>query len=143
MCILYTIVHVLYIFCWQLKPEELPKRWHSSVSPSNAATHLNHFDKQCVSKITNFDRYSTTPIALSAKQVVEFTLPNFNCWSPFIVYRDLVFINCQLMSALTSLERFGDEDPFFINWRSYKHCLQSEWPLLFWLGFCRNSGLNY
>ena len=55
---------VVYIFCWHSKPEELPKRWQSSVSPSNAATHLNHFD--------NFDRYSTTPIALSEKQVVEF-----------------------------------------------------------------------
>ena len=33
------------------------------------------------------------------------------------------------MSALASLERFGEEDPFFINWRSCRHCLQSEWPL--------------
>ena len=28
------------------------------------------------------------------------------------------FINWQLMSTVTSLERFGEEDPFFINWRS-------------------------
>ena len=42
---------------------------------------------------------------------------------------DLVFINWQLMSALASLERFGEEDHFFINWRSCRHCLQSEWPL--------------
>ena len=41
----------------------------------------------------------------------------------------IVFINWQLMSALASLERFGEEDPFFINWRSCRHCLQSEWPL--------------
>ena len=34
------------------------------------------------------------------------------------------------MSALASLERFGEEAPFFINWRSCKHCLQSEWPLV-------------
>ena len=34
------------------------------------------------------------------------------------------------MSALASLERFGEEDPLFINWRSRRHCLQSEWPLL-------------
>ena len=32
------------------------------------------------------------------------------------------------MSALANLERFGEEDPFSINWRSCRHCLQSEWP---------------
>ena len=31
------------------------------------------------------------------------------------------------MSALASLERFGEEDPSFINWRHY---LQSEQPLV-------------
>ena len=40
--------------------------------------------------------------------------------------RILFFINWQLMA---SLERFGEEDPFFINWRSCRLCLQSEWPL--------------
>ena len=34
------------------------------------------------------------------------------------------------MSAIASLKRFGEEDPFSINWRSCIHCLQSEWPLL-------------
>ena len=33
------------------------------------------------------------------------------------------------MSALTSLERFGEEDLAFINWRSCRRCLQKEWPL--------------
>ena len=33
------------------------------------------------------------------------------------------------MSALASLERFGEEDPFFKKWRSCWHCLQSEWAL--------------
>ena len=33
------------------------------------------------------------------------------------------------MSALASLERFGEEDLVFINWRSCRHCLQNEWPL--------------
>ena len=74
---------VVYIFCWHSKPEELPKRWQSSVSPSNAATHLNHFDNYCVSKTTNFDRYSTTPIALCEKQVVEFSFrtTKINGWT--------------------------------------------------------------
>ena len=40
--------------------------------------------------------------------------------------KDFVFVNWQLMSALTSLERIL----FFIKWRSCKHCLQSEWPLM-------------
>ena len=43
--------------------------------------------------------------------------------------RIFVSIKWQLMSALNSLERFGEEDPFFIKWRSCRHCLQSEWPL--------------
>ena len=46
-----------------------------------------------------------------------------------VLHKDLVFINGQLMSALASLERFGEEDPFFINWRSCRYCLQSEWAL--------------
>ena len=33
------------------------------------------------------------------------------------------------MTAFASLERFSEEDFFFINWRSCRHCLQSEWPL--------------
>ena len=45
------------------------------------------------------------------------------------LHKDLVFINWQLMSALASLERFGEEDIVFINWRSCRHCLQNEWPL--------------
>ena len=35
----------------------------------------------------------------------------------------------QLMSALTSLERFCEEDLVFINWRLCRHCLQNEWSL--------------
>ena len=34
------------------------------------------------------------------------------------------------MSALASLERFGEEDLVFINWRSCRHCLQNKWPLV-------------
>ena len=45
------------------------------------------------------------------------------------LHKDLVFINWQLMSALASLERFGEENLVFINWRSCRHCLQNEWPL--------------
>ena len=30
------------------------------------------------------------------------------------------------MSDLATLERFGKEDPFFINWRSCGHCLQAN-----------------
>ena len=36
------------------------------------------------------------------------------------------FIKLQLMSALGNLERFGEEDYFFINWRLCRHCLQSK-----------------
>ena len=32
----------------------------------------------------------------------------------------------QLMSALASLEMFGEEDLVFINWRLCRHCLQNE-----------------
>ena len=39
------------------------------------------------------------------------------------------FINLQLMSALASLEKFGEEDLVFINWRSCRNCLQNEWSL--------------
>ena len=35
----------------------------------------------------------------------------------------------QLMSALASLERFGEKDTFFKKWRSCRRCLQSEKPL--------------
>ena len=39
--------------------------------------------------------------------------------NPFIeltvLHKDLVFIKLQLMSALASLERFGEEDLVFIN----------------------------
>ena len=34
------------------------------------------------------------------------------------------------VSSLTSLERFGDKDFVFINWRLCRHCLQNEWPLV-------------
>ena len=34
------------------------------------------------------------------------------------------------MSALASLERFGEEYLVFLNWRSCRHCLQNEWPLV-------------
>ena len=34
------------------------------------------------------------------------------------------------MSALATSERFGAEYYFSINWRSRRHCLQSEWPLV-------------
>ena len=34
------------------------------------------------------------------------------------------------MSALASLERVGEEDLFFINWRWCRQCLQNEWPPL-------------
>ena len=33
--------------------------------------------------------------------------------------------------ALANLERFGEDDLVFINWRSCRHCLQNEWPLNF------------
>ena len=42
-----------------------------------------------------------------------------------VLHKDLVFINWHL----ASLESFGEEDPFFIKWRSFRHCLQSEWAL--------------
>ena len=35
------------------------------------------------------------------------------------------------MAALASLERFGEEYPDFLNWRSCRHCLQNEWSLVF------------
>ena len=47
-----------------------------------------------------------------------------------VITKDLVFINGQLISSLASLDRFGEEDIVFINWRLCKHCLQSEWPLV-------------
>ena len=40
-----------------------------------------------------------------------------------------LFQKMTLMSALASLERFGEKDPFFKKWRSCRHCLQSEWVL--------------
>ena len=46
------------------------------------------------------------------------------------VHKDLVSINWQLMSALASLDRFGEGDLVFINQRSCRHCLQNEWPLV-------------
>ena len=45
------------------------------------------------------------------------------------------------MSALASLERFGEEDLVFINWRS---CLQNEWPLIcvsYWISAKRKVEL--
>ena len=45
------------------------------------------------------------------------------------LHKDLVFINWQLMSALASLERVGEEDLAFINCRSCITCLPNEWPL--------------
>ena len=34
------------------------------------------------------------------------------------------------MSALASLEKFGEEYLVFLNWKSYKHSLQNEWSLV-------------
>ena len=70
--------------------------------------------------------------------LLYYTLPWMTLYYPIKVHsfckqclhKDLVFINWQLMSALASLERFGEEDLVFINWRSCRHCLQNEWPLL-------------
>ena len=45
------------------------------------------------------------------------------------LHKDLVFINWQLMLALASLDRFGEEVLISINWRSCRHCLQNKWPL--------------
>ena len=42
------------------------------------------------------------------------------------------------MSALASLEMFGEENPFFINWRLCRQCLQSEWPLPIFSKLCPN-----
>ena len=38
----------------------------------------------------------------------------------------LAFIKWKLMSAVASLEWFGEKEPFFKKWRSCKHCLQSR-----------------
>ena len=49
------------------------------------------------------------------------------------------------MSALTSLERFGEKDTFFKKWRSCRHSLESELALpayyisLIPTPFCRNE----
>ena len=45
------------------------------------------------------------------------------------LHKCFVFLNWQLMSALASLERFGEEYLVFINWSLCRHCLQNEWPL--------------
>ena len=37
-------------------------------------------------------------------------------------HKYLVFLNWELMSALASLERFGEEYFVFLNWRSCRHC---------------------
>ena len=34
------------------------------------------------------------------------------------------------MSALASLEKFGEMGSFFKKWTSFRHCLQSEWALI-------------
>ena len=41
----------------------------------------------------------------------------------------VTYVKHLLMSALASLERNGEEDLVFVNWRSCRHCLQNEWPL--------------
>ena len=46
------------------------------------------------------------------------------------LHKYLVFINWQPKSALASLERFGKEYLVLLNWRSCRHCLQNEWPLI-------------
>ena len=46
------------------------------------------------------------------------------------LHKYLVFLYWQLMSALASLERFGEEYLVFLKWRSCRHCLQNEWPLV-------------
>ena len=60
--------------------------------------------------------------------------------NPFIeltaLHEDLVLIKWQLMSALVSLERFDEKDPFFKKLRSCRHYLQSEctvWPEPIWI----------
>ena len=69
-----------------------------------------------------------------ASRLVRSRIPHFTLKSIQFVnslHNDCVFINWQLMSALASLERFGEENLVFINWRLCRHCLQNEWPLTF------------
>ena len=44
----------------------------------------------------------------------------------FSLYENKVL---QLMFAGASLERFGEKDIVFINWRSHRHCFKNEWTL--------------
>ena len=44
------------------------------------------------------------------------------------LHKYLVFLNWQLMSALASLESLV-RSTLFLNWRSWRQCLQNEWPL--------------
>ena len=69
-------------------------------------------------------------IVCKSWKVVEVEKINIVTKQFTVLHKDLVLINWQLMSALASLERFGECNPFFINWRSCRHCLQSEWPLI-------------
>ena len=43
------------------------------------------------------------------------------------------FVNStwHLMSALATLESFGEKYLVFLKWRSCRHCLQIKWPLWF------------
>ena len=63
---------------------------------------------------------------------LEFYIP-FRClrYKKSIRFVNSVCINWQLMPGLASLKRFGEDDLVFINWRSCRHCLQNEWPLIF------------
>ena len=55
------------------------------------------------------------------------------------LHKDRFFTNCQLMSALASLERFGEEDLVFINRKLCRHCFQNEWPLDRFLFLCEHK----
>ena len=82
--------------------------------------------------------YFRKPIGIRARTNSQRSELSSNCWvygkvhsfCKQCLHKDLVFINWQLMSAMASLERFGEEDVIFINWRSCRHCLQNEWPLV-------------
>ena len=71
-----------------------------------------------------FSCWSGLPIPkLYTKDILAYT----HFWnSVFPVYENKVL---QLMPAGASLERFGDKDLVFINWRLCRHCFKNQWTL--------------
>ena len=78
--------------------------------------------------VLRFDKVANTKVHSFCKQAQGSSLIKiFWCFPTTLVKH---FPDLLLMSALASLEKFGEEDLVFINWRSCRHCLQSEWPLV-------------